>query len=163
MSGSHAASEDGGEIIVDSRQRLIYTSDGNALVVEGNCDITERKRAEKASRESAERFQVTFEQAAVGMAHVGTNGEWLLVNQRLREMVGYSRDELLAAHLRRHHPSGRSRSRLEPGAGAAARRVQDLFDGEALHLPRRKDHVGEYHGFAAARFAKTAPLLHFRH
>ena len=42
------------------------------------------------------RFRGTFEQAAVGMAHVGLDGRWLLVNSRLCEITGYPRDELLA-------------------------------------------------------------------
>jgi PAS domain S-box-containing protein len=91
--------KDGREIVVDSRQRLVYTPEGTALVVEGDRDITQRKRAEKASRDSVQCFQGTFEQAAVGMAHVGVEGEWLLVNQRLCEMVGYTREELLQRTL----------------------------------------------------------------
>ena len=58
-------------------------------------DITERKRAEDALRESEERFRATFEQAAVGIAHVGPDGRWLRVNQALCDIVGYSREELL--------------------------------------------------------------------
>ncbi|AKJ03672.1 PAS domain S-box-containing protein [Archangium gephyra] len=40
-------------------------------------------------------FQATFEQAAVGLAHVGTNGRWLRVNSRLCDMVGYPYQELM--------------------------------------------------------------------
>lgn len=40
-------------------------------------------------------FKATFEQAAVGIAHVSPLGSWLRVNQRLCEIVGYSRDELM--------------------------------------------------------------------
>lgn len=58
-------------------------------------DITERKLAEEALRESEERFRATFEQAAVGIAHVGLDGRWLRVNQKLCDIVGYSREELL--------------------------------------------------------------------
>lgn len=47
-------------------------------------------------REAEERFQATFEQAAVGMAHVGINGQWLRVNQRLCDMLGYTSDEFKA-------------------------------------------------------------------
>ncbi|MEK6752792.1 MAG: PAS domain S-box protein [Chloroflexota bacterium] len=57
-------------------------------------DITERKRTEEQLHDSEERFRTTFEQAAVGIAHVGTNGSWLRVNQRLCDIVGYTRDEL---------------------------------------------------------------------
>jgi PAS domain S-box-containing protein len=49
---------------------------------------------EKALGESEERFQLTFEQAAVGMAHVAQDGRWLRVNRKLCEIVGYSEQEL---------------------------------------------------------------------
>jgi PAS domain S-box-containing protein len=59
-------------------------------------DITGRKRVETALRESEERFRATFEQAAVGISHVSLDGYWLRVNNRLCEITGYGRDELLA-------------------------------------------------------------------
>jgi PAS domain S-box-containing protein len=58
-------------------------------------DITERKQAEEELRESEERFRGTFEQAAVGIAHVATDGHWLRVNRRLCDIVGYEKEELL--------------------------------------------------------------------
>ncbi|MGE6159465.1 PAS domain S-box protein [Aeromonas salmonicida] len=44
---------------------------------------------------SETRFQATFEQAAVGIALVAPDGNWLRVNQRLCDMVGYQADELM--------------------------------------------------------------------
>ena len=38
----------------------------------------------------------TFEQAAVGIAHLTLTEEWISVNQRFCEITGYSRDEILA-------------------------------------------------------------------
>jgi PAS domain S-box-containing protein len=55
-----------------------------------------RRLAERALRESEQRLRATFEQAAVGMARVAPDGRWLEVNQRLCEMLGFERDELLA-------------------------------------------------------------------
>ncbi len=52
------------------------------------------RRAERGVR-SEERFLATFEQAAVGIAHVAPDGRWLRVNRKLCEIVGYAREELL--------------------------------------------------------------------
>ncbi|BAY10495.1 signal transduction histidine kinase [Calothrix sp. NIES-2098] len=57
-------------------------------------EIAERQRIEKELRESEQRFRATFDQAAVGIAHVGIDGRWLLVNQRLCDIVGYTSQEL---------------------------------------------------------------------
>jgi PAS domain S-box-containing protein len=71
--------------------------DGKTVAIVGSItDITERKQAEEALRESEERFRATFEQVAVGVAHVGLDGRWLRVNQKLCDIVGYRTDELLA-------------------------------------------------------------------
>jgi PAS domain S-box-containing protein len=75
----------------------VYAPDAKtpvATIAQGY-DITERKRAEGALRESEDRFRATFEQAAVGIAQVGLDGRWLRVNQRLCDIVGYTREELL--------------------------------------------------------------------
>lgn len=52
--------------------------------------------AVQSLRDSEKRFRATFEQAAVGIAHVGPDGRWLRVNQKLCDIVGYTRDELLS-------------------------------------------------------------------
>ncbi|MHA3774547.1 PAS domain S-box protein [Verrucomicrobiota bacterium sgz303538] len=62
-----------------------------ALALAGN----ERQNAERALRESEERFRVTFEQAAVGIGHGTTNGKWTWANQRLCDILGYKREQLL--------------------------------------------------------------------
>lgn len=54
-------------------------------------------RRRSARREAAQEPIVSggFEQAAIGIAHVALDGRWLRVNDRLCEIVGYPRAELL--------------------------------------------------------------------
>ena len=58
-------------------------------------DITERRRVETALRESEQRFRSSFDDAAIGMALVGTDGRFLRTNRSLRELLGYPEQELL--------------------------------------------------------------------
>lgn len=63
-------------------------------------DLSAVKQTEKALSESESRFDQTFENAAVGMAHVGLDMRWTRVNQRLCEILGYVRNELLGRSIR---------------------------------------------------------------
>ena len=47
--------------------------------------------------ESERLYRSTFDAAPVGIAHVGLDGKWLRVNQRLCDLLGYSRGELEGA------------------------------------------------------------------
>ncbi len=68
-------------------------------------DITDRKRTEAAIRESEERFRLSFGQAPIGIALVGTDGHWLQVNRALCRMLGYDEAELLATSFQQiTHP-----------------------------------------------------------
>lgn len=67
----------------------------STLFEQTQTELNKRKRAEQALRESEELFRATFNQAAIGIAHVGIAGQWLMVNQKLCDIVGYSREELL--------------------------------------------------------------------
>ena len=62
-------------------------------------NITQQKQAQAKTLASEARFRNTFEQAAVGIAHVAQDGTWLRVNQKLGQIVGYSKEELLQKTL----------------------------------------------------------------
>jgi PAS domain S-box-containing protein len=84
----------------DVRGVPVRDADGRIREWVGVCiaapsNVTSRARAERELRESEERFRATFEHAAVGIAHVGMDGRWLRVNERLCEILDYPRDELL--------------------------------------------------------------------
>lgn len=55
----------------------------------------ERHETERLLSENEARFRATFELAAVGMAHVALDGQWLRMNARLCDIIGYTREELL--------------------------------------------------------------------
>ncbi|MDM8515142.1 PAS domain S-box protein [Desulfobacterales bacterium HSG16] len=58
-------------------------------------DITDKKRVEDAVHETTKRFIVTFEHAAVGMCIEGENGQILMVNHAMCEMLGYTEENLM--------------------------------------------------------------------
>lgn len=53
----------------------------------------------RVHRHSAARAAAIFERAPVGMAELGLDGRWRQVNDRFCEILGYSREELLALGL----------------------------------------------------------------
>jgi PAS domain S-box-containing protein len=84
-----------------------------ALSVEAFCRLVDSALAEKSAAISAEarladrevqlgltrnseaRFRATFDNAAVGIAHIAPDGRWLRVNGPLCRILGYRVDELL--------------------------------------------------------------------
>jgi PAS domain S-box-containing protein len=62
-------------------------------------DITDRKQAEAALRESEERFRGFFNQTIVGIAQVDLDGRFVQVNRRYCEIVGRSEEELYRSKM----------------------------------------------------------------
>lgn len=85
----------GEEIVIRVTKFPVFNSDNEVVGVGGiSYDITSQVRNARELREREERFRATFEQAAVGIAHVGIDGQWLRINQRYCDIVGYSEEEL---------------------------------------------------------------------
>ncbi|HJW92390.1 MAG TPA: PAS domain S-box protein, partial [Thermoanaerobaculia bacterium] len=74
----------------------VHLLDGDPEILEGTViDITGRKLAENALRESEERYRLLVERMREGLVQSGTDGVLRYVNDRFCEMVGYSREELI--------------------------------------------------------------------
>ena len=74
--------------------KALNLSDLAAMNQALEAEIAARQATETSLRESEERFRCTFEQAAVGIAHVSSSGQFLRLNQRFCNIVGYHQAEL---------------------------------------------------------------------
>lgn len=81
--------------------------------IESTLEITERKRAEAALKESEENFRALAENAADGIAIVTREGTHAYVNRRAAEIVGYTVDELLQIGFQNLFPPGELKGLME--------------------------------------------------
>jgi len=86
---------DGQAIPVEYRSQPVFRGGEIIGAVVSFADITGRKHAEEAMRNSEERFRSIFEQTSVGMAIFNPEGRYLAVNRAFRDMLGYTEEELL--------------------------------------------------------------------
>jgi diguanylate cyclase (GGDEF)-like protein/PAS domain S-box-containing protein len=87
---------DGNEYHIEDSAAPVHDEQGNMIaVVMVFHNVSQRYAMLRRVREERSLFQQTFEQAAVGMAHVAPDGAWLRVNRKLCDILGYSADELL--------------------------------------------------------------------
>jgi PAS domain S-box-containing protein len=75
-----------------------YDSDRAAFIV--GIDITERKEAEKALRETEARYRSIFENAVEGIFQIRPDGHYLSANPALARIYGYESPAALMADLR---------------------------------------------------------------
>ncbi|MBE0363616.1 hypothetical protein PULV_a1085 [Pseudoalteromonas ulvae UL12] len=68
-------------------------------------DISDQKEQKDKIRSLSQDFYTTFEQAAVGIAHVGLDGSWLKANKKICEILEYNLVELLSLNFQKiTHP-----------------------------------------------------------
>jgi len=96
----------------DTQAVRLHDADGNTVKWFGsNTDLTERRHAEEALRESEEKYRGLFANAQVGMFRSRLDGSAVLaVNPKLCEIFGYTEEEMLAdpATIRWADPEART-------------------------------------------------------
>jgi diguanylate cyclase (GGDEF)-like protein/PAS domain S-box-containing protein len=113
---------DGREKVIEQLVETRVDEYGQPAAIVGTVrDITERRALEDRLRESEARYASTVELAAVGIAHVDKDGRFAWSNLRLREMLGYSSEELRnltvwqVSHPDDVHVTDADRKRLHAG------------------------------------------------
>jgi len=86
--------KDGGVIWVEVAVHMT-PFEGRPAVEAASHDITRRKLADQALRESEMRYRDLFEHSALPMSRASLSGKIIAVNARFAELTGYSRNELL--------------------------------------------------------------------
>jgi len=87
--------KDGTTLWVKERAQAVMDHRGQILLLVVCEDITERRLTEDYMRESEERWRALFEHAGVGIAQLSLNEQFLRVNSRLCETLGYSSKTML--------------------------------------------------------------------
>jgi PAS domain S-box-containing protein len=126
----------GGAFWVEARGRPIV-KDGKVVGIQVIMrDITQRKRAEEALRESEEKYRSLVENSHTGI-YIIQDGVYKFVNQKLCEITGYSKEELIGMDFRKliapesSHVIEGSLKRQRGEAGAARFEFKGLRkDGE---------------------------------
>ncbi len=91
--------KDGKQIAVEIRTFPV-TIEGQDLVLGMAHDITERKRAEEALRESEERYRTILEGMHDGYYEIDLAGNVTFVNDSACRYLGYSREEMIGMNYR---------------------------------------------------------------
>jgi PAS domain S-box-containing protein len=96
---------DGTECYTETTKSPVFNAAGDvshAITVVR--DITERKKAEKALRQSEERYRTILEETGDGYFETDLAGNFTFVNDAQARLLGYSREELIGATYRAFTP-----------------------------------------------------------
>ncbi len=177
---------DGTLMWIHSRSRATRDADGNIISVEGtDQDITDRKLAEHALKESEERYRNFVEHTLDGLMIHSLEGTIIDVNAQACQMLGYSREELIGqrpylfdcelsedhyTNLTRQMMSGKrivfeTRLRRRDGSGFPAEvRLRPIpYDGHSMGLALIRDlsetHAAQWHREDRNRLWNHSPDL----
>jgi len=108
--------KDGSRVWISENTRAVHSPSGEVLYFEGIFeDVTERKRAVEALKESEARFRTIFQQAPLGISEgeIAT-ARFISANQRFADILGYNKDELQALTFKDYtHPEDLPKDILE--------------------------------------------------
>ena len=124
----------GGDRVYAITYEPLQTRGEGTRVIVAMVDITERKRAEKALRESEERFRSMYTNAAVGIQQLDNEGRLLMVNATFCRMLGFSESELLGQDVMDlTHPDDHTRDTVVRGPTLRGERNGHEIEKRYIH------------------------------
>lgn len=141
----------------------VLDDDGNLLaLVEFGQDITDRKQAEEALRESEASYRRLIETMPYGVEEVDLEGRMVFLNEAYHHLLGYEPGELVGTHIWDHDPSPEEANQVkeyfayikteqpppEPFTSRNVRKDGSIID---VHVDwgYRRDENGELTGFTS--------------
>jgi two-component system CheB/CheR fusion protein len=128
-------------------------------------DISQRRAAEEALRQSEARLAAFLQQAYAGVCEVDLQGRLTFVNDRLCDMLGYTLDELLQRRMRDiSDPSefaeeeARMRAIAMGGAASQNERAYVRKNGDRLRILERMSAIRDAQGRPASLLALSFDL-----
>ncbi len=98
-----------------------------------NRNVRHRRAAELALVQSEHRFRATFKHAPLGLALLGSDRRWLLVNQKLCSILGYSPDELKRSDFEQLlHPEERDGAAVQFAKLASDEQATSSFESRFI-------------------------------
>ncbi len=92
---------DGSVLFVNENCKVVKDGGGQVLYYEGSVeDITERKQAEEALRESEGRYRTIYDQASDGIVLMSGEGELPVMNEAFARMHGYTKAEMMRMQVK---------------------------------------------------------------
>ncbi|HZF22649.1 MAG TPA: PAS domain S-box protein, partial [Burkholderiales bacterium] len=127
--------KDGTERMLQTKKLAILDEQGNPRFLLGiSEDVTERKQAEQQIRDSEAKYRGLIEQASDGIFVSDAEGNLVLANSRLCELLGYAKDEVTGLNARQTY--------LEEERETHAKLLEQVRAGQTLRYERtvqRKD------------------------
>ncbi len=111
----------------------LYYGEFEKLALSANRMIEDRRRIESALQKNEERFRSFFEHAALGIAHIETDGRYIIANESYCKTVGYTPEEITGLRFQDiTHPDDIEADKV---------RMQEVLEGKTDKTRRVKRYI----------------------